>query len=102
IKVKLPENERHNRVEGSDLTVHVPQGSRISVGTVSARIVLSEFEGDADFQTVSGDVRISGSPKSVEVTTVSGPVTLAGKGELSSGDFKTVSGDIETEADFSS
>jgi len=102
IKVKYPQGDHHVNIGESNLTIKVPRGSRLSVETVSARIALTDFEGDSDLQSVSGDIRLDASPKNVDISTVSGTIRFSGKGELDRGDFKTVSGDVEADADFSS
>lgn len=101
IDVKFPKTGRSVELGESNLTIHVPRGSRLTVETVSARIDLSEFEGEAEMQSISGVVHVDGSPRSVDLSTVSGSLTLTGKGALANGQFKTISGDVEVEADFS-
>jgi DUF4097 and DUF4098 domain-containing protein YvlB len=102
IEVKFPKGERNINVEGSDLTIHVPHGCRLSVHTISANIDLSDFEGEAELQSVSGEIGIDGSPKEVELSTVSGSITVTGKASLPAGEFKSVSGDIKVDTDLGS
>ena len=117
------------------LIVHVPARSSLTITAVSADVNVAGVSGnqelhtvsgdivaaaqhDVRVRTVSGDVRLTAGPESraVEVSTVSGDLTVAGgAGELSastvSGDgilsvgqltrahFKTVSGDFSISAD---
>lgn len=74
IRVVLPKNA-HN-VDGSDLEIHVPAGSRLDVDTVSADITAADLSGALSLQTVSGEVVVSGSPKEVNAHSVSGNVRV--------------------------
>ncbi len=74
IRVVLPKNA-HN-VDGSDLEIRVPAGSRLDVDTVSAEITASDLAGSLSLQTVSGEVSVTGSPKEVNAHSVSGSVRL--------------------------
>ena len=52
---------RHGRnVEGAELVVRVPVGSRVHVEGVSAEVVVQGVRGDVDAESVSGNVRVSG------------------------------------------
>ena len=91
IVVKLP--RRAKNVDGSELEIHLPRGSRVDVSTVSAEIEVEEVEGELFLESVSGDVTAKGEMKEIEVSTVSGEIILTVKsGEVSA---KSVSGDIE-------
>ena len=74
VKVVLPKNAKD--VDGSDLTVKVPAGSRLEVDTVSADITTEQVAGVLDLETVSGTVRAVGKPSEVKVQSVSGDVEV--------------------------
>lgn len=74
VKVVLPKNAKD--VDGSDLTVKVPAGSRLEVDTVSADITTEQVAGVLDLETVSGTVRAGGKPTEVKVQSVSGDVEV--------------------------
>jgi DUF4097 and DUF4098 domain-containing protein YvlB len=74
VKVVLPKNAKD--VDGSDLTVKVPAGSRLEVETVSADITAEQVAGVLDLETVSGTVRAVGKPSEVKVQSVSGDVEV--------------------------
>lgn len=111
VAVRLPRNARN--VKGSDLTISVPAGSRLSISTVSADQAVSDVQGDLDLQSVSGDIRAQGGARRAKLKTVSGRIGLDIPGERVqagsvSGDIaisgargevaaETVSGDIEIE-----
>jgi len=75
IKVVLPQHS-HN-VDGSDLEVHVPAGSRVEVNTVSATIDADKVTGPLRLESVSGGIAAAGNPREVEAKTVSGEVSVS-------------------------
>ncbi len=91
VKVVLPKHSRH--VEGSELTVRVPKGSRVEVEAVSAGVEASGVTGELDLHSVSGDVNAGGDPRETTVQTVSGDIGLT----VSSAKVtaESVSGDID-------
>jgi hypothetical protein len=101
IEVVLPRGENID-LEGSDLEIRVPRGAGLEISTVSASIEVSDFEGEAELQSVSGDVTIAGGVREVEVSTVSSTILLENGGELENGEFNSVSGNIEVDARLSS
>jgi len=74
IKVVLPKNAHH--VDGSDLEIRIPAGSRLDVNTVSADITASDITGPLGFQTVSGEVSATGPAKEVDAQSVSGNIKV--------------------------
>lgn len=94
IKVILPKHAHD--VDGSDLEIRVPAGSRLDVDTVSADITASEITGPLSFQTVSGEVSATGPAKGVHAQSVSGGIKVdAGAAQISA---KTVSGTVTVKA----
>ena len=93
VKVVLP---RHaHDVEGSDLVVRVPNGSRVEVEVVSASLEVGDVQGALDLQSVSGDVTARGAAREMAIKTVSGNIVIeAATPELT---VETVSGDIRAE-----
>ena len=68
---------RHGRnVEGAELVVRVPVGSRVHVEGVSAEVVVQGVRGDVDAESVSGNVRVSGATRVVHAASVSGNVVV--------------------------
>jgi DUF4097 and DUF4098 domain-containing protein YvlB len=74
VKVVLPKHAHD--VDGSDLTVKVPAGSRLEVETVSADVTAEQVAGVLDLETVSGSVRVAGKPTEVKAQSVSGDVEV--------------------------
>lgn len=91
IRVVLPQHA-HN-VEGTDLTVQVPESSRVEVETVSADVSAGSLSGRLDLKTVSGNVSVNGNPSEMECSSVSGAIKVEASAGRST--LKTVSGKIE-------
>ena len=70
----------------------------VSLESVSGDVGFSGQTGRISAESVSGDIELSGVSGSVEATTVSGDMELQA-GEMKSGKFETVSGDIEVTTD---
>jgi hypothetical protein len=98
------------------MTIRVPAGLLLRIGTVSGDLTASNLEGELELSSVSGDVSLTGGRgQSIELETVSGSVglldvrarnvtgyTVSGevtfRGPILDGgayDFSTTSGDIE-------
>jgi hypothetical protein len=91
IKVILPEHS-HN-VDGTDLVIRVPAGSRLSVNTISADITAQDVAGAQRLQSVSGDIHTAAGSEDVECKSVSGDVTVDGSAKRGLLTITTVSGD---------
>ena len=94
IKVKVPDRSHGHRDLSADLTIRVPRGSSIDVGSISADIDVEEIRGEQDLQSVSGDISTQVFEADVEVETVSGDVDAEGDGKNSDAELATVSGDV--------
>jgi len=90
IKVVLPSDARD--VDGSDLTIRVPAGSRVEVSTVSADISTAGLEGRVELQSVSGNIVVGGAPSELEAQTVSGELDVERSPDRS--ELASVSGDV--------
>lgn len=91
IEVVYPRSGRN--VEGADLVVRVPAGSRIEAEGVSATVTVQNVRGEIDASSVSGNVTVTGGGRTVEAASVSGNVRIA----ASSTDLRaeSVSGDVD-------
>jgi len=110
IKVEIyDERERRQRgirrVEGSELEIHIPRGSRLEVGTVSADIWSDAVDGSLRLDTVSGTIEIGGAPARIWAKSISGDIDVRGSGgpvraESTSGQImvREVTGEIEAHA----
>jgi DUF4097 and DUF4098 domain-containing protein YvlB len=112
VEVILPRHARH--VEGSDLLIRVPKGSRVEVEAVSAAVEVSDVTGLLDLHAISGDITARGATREVTAQTVSGMILIEAASpkiaaESVSGDISvegvrgeielsTVSGDVELKA----
>lgn len=92
IKVKVPRNG--GRGIDSELTISVPQGSSIDVGTVSADIDVSDVGGEQSLQSVSGNVETQFSGEDVSAESVSGDVDIRGDNASGEVDARSVSGNV--------
>ncbi|MBI4161802.1 MAG: DUF4097 family beta strand repeat protein [Acidobacteria bacterium] len=97
IEVEIDEDARNS--EGTDLVLRVPRGARLEVETVSADVTVSEYEGPAEIDSVSGRIEIQGRPRALELATVSGDIRAASDRAVREGDLESVSGEIVLEAD---
>lgn len=94
ISVEMParyKNKGSNK--GSNLTISVPNTSRISFDGISSNFSIEEIDAGLDVKTVSGNVTAKNISNHIEINTVSGNVStkaLSGKVQLQS-----VSGDIK-------
>lgn len=99
IEVEYP---RHLRtlVGGADLVIHIPRGSRLEVETVSADVEVKDIKGNLSLKTVSGDMSVEGGAGTMELQAVSGDISARALRDIRSGDFQTVSGDIDLQGPF--
>lgn len=85
----------------SHLEIRVPRDSQLEIETVSASIEVRDVRGEMDIESVAGSIRVRGAPREVEIGTVSSSIDFIGEGELRRGDFQSVAGRIEVDADLS-
>jgi DUF4097 and DUF4098 domain-containing protein YvlB len=83
------------RGDAGRLTIRVPEGVRIDLGSVSGEVHVRGLSGAVTAKSVSGSVRVEGSPRTVSMESVSGSVSFAGNAE--SVRAQTVSGGVEVE-----
>ncbi|PYQ12309.1 MAG: hypothetical protein DMF80_19450 [Acidobacteria bacterium] len=62
----------------SEIEVHVPAGSRVSIESFAASITVAEVTGPVTAETVNGSVSIDGSSKEVSAEAVNGSVEVSG------------------------
>jgi DUF4097 and DUF4098 domain-containing protein YvlB len=91
IKVIMP--GKSNDVEETDLVIHVPAASRLSVNTVSADIEVQGLLGAQRLQSVSADIRTAAAGEDVECKSVSGDIAVNGSFKKGLLTITTVSGD---------
>jgi len=80
-------------VEETDLVIHVPAASRLSVNTVSADIEVQGLLGAQRLQSVSADIRTAAAGEDVECKSVSGDIAVNGSFKKGLLTITTVSGD---------
>jgi DUF4097 and DUF4098 domain-containing protein YvlB len=91
IKVLMP--GKSYDAEETDLVIHVPAASRLSVNTVSADIEVQGLLGAQRLQSVSADIRTAAAGEDVECKSVSGDIAVNGSFKKGLLTITTVSGD---------
>jgi len=84
-----------SRRGSAELSIRVPEGVRIDLGSVSGSHEVSGLTGQVSVRSVSGSARVEGSPRSVTLETVSGSVTFRGASDAVRAN--TVSGSVEVD-----
>jgi DUF4097 and DUF4098 domain-containing protein YvlB len=92
IEVDRPGQKYGHDDEEADLTLRVPAGARMVVGTVSADIQVAGVHGEQRLKTVSGEIETQAFDAPVSVGSVSGDITLAGSGGKAVARTENVSG----------
>lgn len=91
IKVVLP---GRSSAASSDLVVHVPRESALSVNTVSADQMINEVHGAQRLQAVSGSINTQAWAAEIGVKTISGDVNIVAHKTSAMTTVNTVSGDV--------
>ena len=94
IKVKVPKRNVGRKDITSDLTVRVPEGSSLDIGTVSAGIDVQDVRGDLELESVSGSIDAEVFEGDIEAGTVSGSVDIQGDNKMIDAELSSVSGGI--------
>lgn len=76
-----------------DLTLRVPEDSRLELDGVSTRVSVAGVLGEQRVTTASGDIEVEGSAGRVRLSTVSGKISLRPR-SAAAGRIHSVSGDI--------
>lgn len=98
IRITLPAGASLDaRGVSADIDIEGVAGARLRAGTVSGRVNASGSPGEAEIESVSGDLRLVLEGSQVKASTVSGAVRIEGRpeGQLA---IETVSGGIELDA----
>ncbi len=82
---------------GTDLSIEVPHGARVELGSVSGDLHVSGLDGQQRYKTVSGDVELEEVEGAVDLDGTSGDVRLLASGTIKL-ELRTVSGDIAARA----
>lgn len=83
------------RDNGTRLEVEVPHGSNIKVNGTSSDITIDDVNGVLSLQTVSGDIEVETSAKSIWASTTSGDVEIIGALQAGRAELSSTSGDVE-------
>ncbi len=99
VEIRVEIGDRED-VEGSDLIIRIPAGSRLEVQAIGADVEGSGLDGEIRIETVAGDIGLEGGrSKALSLETISGDITVLTSARLREGRFKSVVGDIEVELD---
>jgi DUF4097 and DUF4098 domain-containing protein YvlB len=91
IKVVLPKGRNSG---SSDLVVHVPRASSLSISTVSADQTIDDVRGAQRLRAVSGTINTDVWNEEFEINSVSGDVVVSGHGGKAIARVTTVSGSV--------
>ena len=70
-------NNRRNINVSVAYTVTAPAGTRLTIGSVSGNIKVSDIKGDLSANSISGDVRIANAGRIAAAKSISGDVEIA-------------------------
>jgi DUF4097 and DUF4098 domain-containing protein YvlB len=87
-------NNRRNVNVSVSFTITVPQGTRLSVNSVSGTIKITDIKGELSVGTISGDLRIASAGPIASAKTVSGNVEIIDAQSEQSLETSSVSGDV--------
>jgi DUF4097 and DUF4098 domain-containing protein YvlB len=97
VKVVLPRESRRNDDADADLNVKVPRGSELTLVTVSADVGVKQVLGAQRLKTVSGSINTQVAGANAEINSVSGDIQVSGSGAPATQRFNTVSGNVTLE-----
>jgi DUF4097 and DUF4098 domain-containing protein YvlB len=97
IEVKVPRHSVGSQEMDSDLRLKVPAGVRLKASGVSSDVRVRGIKGEADLDSVSGDVVLEAASSRVRAHSVSGEVTVRAP-NAAEADVETVSGDLSVTA----
>ena len=92
IEVEYDENYHGRQSTSTDLVIHVPSSSPLSVETISASITVSGVRGALDLESVSGKIEVADTPEDLDVENVSGSISVDTAPD--NADLASVSGSI--------
>jgi DUF4097 and DUF4098 domain-containing protein YvlB len=97
IEVDRPHGRYHDDEDDANLTLHVPQGARLIIDTVSADITIVGVRGEQTLESVSGSINATvAAAERVEVSTVSGDIEIhADLAPTARVSMESVSGEID-------
>ena len=82
----------HDYEDDANLTLHVPQGARLIIDTVSADITIVGVKGEQSLESVSGTVETQAFDSPLKLSSVSGEVIATGHGGKAEVSTENVSG----------
>ena len=82
----------HDDEDDANLTLHVPQGARLIIDTVSADIAIVGVKGEQSLESVSGTVETQAFDSPLKLSSVSGEVIATGHGGKAEVSTENVSG----------
>ena len=96
VRIRVKNHQNRRNIDESHLRIRVPVSASVEADSVSADISLKGSNGSSIvFNSVSGDLSVTGEPGRVDLESVSGDVAFGGHTARAS--FQTVSGEIEVE-----
>jgi hypothetical protein len=87
-------NNRRNINVSVAYTVSTPQGTRVSIESISGSVRVTDIKGDLNANTISGDVRVTGAGRIGMAKSVSGTVEITEAQMDGALETSSVSGDV--------
>jgi DUF4097 and DUF4098 domain-containing protein YvlB len=100
VKARYPSGEQARRNNRRNVnvsvayTVSAPQGTRISIESISGSVRVTDIKGDVNANTISGDVRVTGAGRIGMAKSVSGTVEITDAQMDGALETSSVSGDV--------
>ena len=91
VHTRYPENGGHVSV---DYDVSLPEGTSVTLSSVSGDIELEGVEGETQIESVSGEVKVNRAGRLVRAKSVSGDVTVDAASSRAELEISSVSGDV--------
>lgn len=94
VKVKYPKKKKNLSIrKGSVLEIRVPEHCSLELEGVSCDIDVSDFHGQLEAGSISGNIRVVGDTESIDVSTVSGDVYVESATDMV--EIESISGFVE-------
>jgi hypothetical protein len=98
VRARYPRGERRGGRRNINVSVAysltAPEGTRVSVNTISGDISARDIKGDLSFETISGSIQIANAGRVPKAKTVSGNVEISGTTIQGAMDAATISGTL--------
>lgn len=81
-RIRVVPDPTADAVSGSDIEIHAPRRSHIAARTAGASVEIVDVQGGIDVTTISGSIRISGTPRTVFAESGTGDVFIEARSKI--------------------